>query len=567
MNFTSARHCRTRHSLRRRSVIATTAAVAVAVTGLAMPAAHAITGEYAEFPVDPAAAAPTVIANLGGDAGMWLSLSGVGKLATVATDGKVTTISPSQMAPDAAPAGLALGGDKRIWIAESKGNRIGAYTPSNSQYAAYPLPTAASTPTELATAADGSVWFTEFTGDRIGRIDSTGKITEFTLAAGTGPSDIELGSDGAMWFTARSGNAIGRITPGGVLTMVTLPHAASAPDSLSLGADGNIWFTESTGNRIGRITPGSIITEFDLPVTASAPAGITALPDGNMWFTEGGATRIGRITPTGTIVEYAGPQSARGLGIAAGPDGNAWFTQPTAGRIARVLTGVIPVAGAVPVITPSSAAVGATLTSSTGTWSFAPTSYAYRWQRCTTATTPVCTDISGAAKSTYVPVAADAGQRVQVIVSAANLNGTAAKSVTSGAVSVTAAPAPAPAPTPTKPLAVTGGRSVQIGADVAATILSASSARRGRYQTFTLQMSNPAVQGRVRMSILSPTGQTIMTIASGKWITTAGVASKARRMPTRIARGYYTLQMVYTPIAAQQYLYSTATMSIPFRLR
>jgi hypothetical protein len=74
------------------------------------------------------------------------------------------------------------------------------------------------------------------------------------------------------------------------------------------------------------------------------------------------------------------------------------------------------------------AEVGATLTTTQGTWTGNPTSYAYEWQRCTA----TCVAIGGAVNSTYVPTVADTSAKVRVQVTATNGlgSGTAASSTT-----------------------------------------------------------------------------------------------------------------------------------------
>jgi len=62
--------------------------------------------------------------------------------------------------------------------------------------------------------------------------------------------------------------------------------------------------------------------------------------------------------------------------------------------------------------------VGQTLQVGTGTWSQAPTAFNYRWQRCN-ANGRLCTTIAGAAASTYVITAADAGHTLLAVVQAA----------------------------------------------------------------------------------------------------------------------------------------------------
>ena len=86
------------------------------------------------------------------------------------------------------------------------------------------------------------------------------------------------------------------------------------------------------------------------------------------------------------------------------------------------------------VITPANTAVpaisgtttfGETLTSTTGTWSNSPSSYAYQWSRSATSGGSY-TNISGATISTYNLVAADVGQYLKVTVTATNASGSAA---------------------------------------------------------------------------------------------------------------------------------------------
>ena len=72
-----------------------------------------------------------------------------------------------------------------------------------------------------------------------------------------------------------------------------------------------------------------------------------------------------------------------------------------------------------------SAAVGATLTATTGVWTgSAPLLYSYAWQGCDAAGAS-CTPISGATSTQYVATAADLGRRLRVQITARNTLGTA----------------------------------------------------------------------------------------------------------------------------------------------
>ena len=80
--------------------------------------------------------------------------------------------------------------------------------------------------------------------------------------------------------------------------------------------------------------------------------------------------------------------------------------------------------------------VGHFLTASVGTWNGAfPISYAYQWKRCD-ASDPLngpCVNIAGATSSFYTPVAADAGKRLRIQVTATNGQGSAAQNSESSA--------------------------------------------------------------------------------------------------------------------------------------
>ncbi len=92
-----------------------------------------------------------------------------------------------------------------------------------------------------------------------------------------------------------------------------------------------------------------------------------------------------------------------------------------------------PVNTALPVIA-GSAVEGQSLSAGTGTWTGAPTSYAYRWEDCNAAGGS-CSNIASATKSSYKLVASDVGHTVRVVVTATNAGGsTPATSAQTGIV-------------------------------------------------------------------------------------------------------------------------------------
>lgn len=94
-------------------------------------------------------------------------------------------------------------------------------------------------------------------------------------------------------------------------------------------------------------------------------------------------------------------------------------------QTAVVTPAVAPPVNTVPPAIAGTAQVGQTLTASPGTWTGAPTSFAYQWQRCDAAGAN-CVDIPGATAATYVVTAADVGFTLRVRVTASNAAGSAA---------------------------------------------------------------------------------------------------------------------------------------------
>ena len=91
----------------------------------------------------------------------------------------------------------------------------------------------------------------------------------------------------------------------------------------------------------------------------------------------------------------------------------------TAGVLATTAFAAAPANTTPPTVT-GTPQVGQTLSTSNGTWTGTPTSYGYRWQRCTGST---CTNIAGATTQTYVVRQADAGHTLRSVVTATNADG------------------------------------------------------------------------------------------------------------------------------------------------
>jgi hypothetical protein len=97
-----------------------------------------------------------------------------------------------------------------------------------------------------------------------------------------------------------------------------------------------------------------------------------------------------------------------------------------------------------PVVT-GTAHVNQTLTTTAGSWNDAPLSFAYQWQRCSSAGTG-CANIPGATAKTYKLTSADGGHTVRSTVRVTNVNGPSAIAASGPTASVVDVPAATTAP-------------------------------------------------------------------------------------------------------------------------
>jgi hypothetical protein len=123
-----------------------------------------------------------------------------------------------------------------------------------------------------------------------------------------------------------------------------------------------------------------------------------------------------------------------------------------AGSGAQAMRNAAPVNTAPPTISGTSE-VGQTLTASEGTWSNAPTSFAYQWLRCNGGGNN-CANVANGTQKTYTLVGADAGNTMRVRVTATNADGsTSAQSAQTAAVTAATSSA---APKNTAPPTISG---------------------------------------------------------------------------------------------------------------
>jgi Ig domain of plant-specific actin-binding protein len=138
------------------------------------------------------------------------------------------------------------------------------------------------------------------------------------------------------------------------------------------------------------------------------------------------------------------------LGLAIAANDAAGTTTAYASLIGPIAAARAPIVSTGQATIAGTPAVGQTLQVSSGSWSTAPTSVSYQWERCNR-NGRICAPISGAASSSYATTADDVGSVLVVVVHAAV--GSASQDAFSAETSVIT---PAPGPSSTAPPTLTG---------------------------------------------------------------------------------------------------------------
>lgn len=168
---------------------------------------------------------------------------------------------------------------------------------------------------------------------------------------------------------------------------------------------------------------------------------------------------------TATVAATVELQAGELVYLSVGNNGNYFWDHTI---LTMSVSVPVPTVTSAPVIT-GRAEPGETLSASTGAWTGSPTSFAYQWKRASSAG-GTYSNVSGATAATYTLTNADAGDYFKVAVTASNLGGAGAASLSS-ATSVVVAPTTTTTSTSTTVAAVSTSTTVVSSATTAAPAL------------------------------------------------------------------------------------------------
>ena len=244
------------------------------------------------------------------------------------------------------PVGLALDVLATLYVADAEAHTVLRFPVSGA------LPPLNISASDVARAPDLSLYFTDSAAGIVQRIPLSGGTT---LAAGGAdpargdggvgtvallnhPSGVVADAAGNLYIADRDNHRVRRVASDGTITTIAPAVVSnvtwSAPSGVSIDAAGNVYVVDTGLKQVVRIAPAGT-AQLVAPHLLTAPVAAVADALGNVYIADAGAGNIRIVDAAGavsTLVEnLAGPH-----GLALDGAGHLFFTEQDAARVQRL---------------------------------------------------------------------------------------------------------------------------------------------------------------------------------------------------------------------------------------
>jgi len=286
-----------------------------------------------------------------------------------------------------------------IWVLDSVNDRVEKFNETGEYLSGFGSEGSGEgqlkKPVALAIDSKGDVWILDAGNKRVEEFNEAGEyVSQFSL------EEAALGGivirEGDLWISNTGSGTLGVYNEAGELLKTVGSHGSGTgqlgePEGLAINSTGDVWVADWSNNRIEEFTEnGEYVKEFGSKGSGEGqvhhPYGLAVGPGSEIWVGEVGNDRVQTFSESG---EYLGMYGSEGsgagqlllshpLGVAVNSKG-AWITDAGNYRVDEWL---------MPSSTPSNTASpsvsgetveGRTLSTSTGTWTGAPSRYTYQW--------------------------------------------------------------------------------------------------------------------------------------------------------------------------------------------
>lgn len=255
------------------------AAAAAGIVTIALPMANAAASTPGGG-TDPSDPTDTTTPESGIPHGLYIS-NQIGTVAVWNGSGTAATTVIDTSAALSAPAGLAFGGDGKLYIANFLGNSVSRWDGTTVETV---IASGLANPFGLAFGPDGNLYISNSDAANPSVVRWTGSALETVIASGlTSPSGLVFASDGSLLIATLGDNAVQHWDGTSLTTIIADGDGLNAPEAMTLSTSGHLLIANAGDNTVSE-WDGSHVTTL-IPSGLQGPYGLAIDSAGDVYVT------------------------------------------------------------------------------------------------------------------------------------------------------------------------------------------------------------------------------------------------------------------------------------------